>query len=501
MITITRRQARRLRGVFRRCALGITHRGIIAPLVLRAEGTQLRAHHRYATLAVEHVEPGSYVPEETVALPLDALADFEGRAETPVVLETVAPDRTVARWDDRGIPQSREYHIAQLDKEGDLPGLPRSWTEIPGALLGALAEAGKTGIDDSPRYALNCIRLRGSTQDVGASDGHQLLIWSGFAFPWPGDVLIRRSPVFSCKELPRDRPVSVGRTDTHIMFRAGAWTLYCEIQADARFPRIDEAVPAAEATATTLQLDPGDAEFLGEALDRLPGADERFSPVTVDCNGRVAIRTRSAEQGQTTEILLSRSRYTGSPVRLNTDRHFLAPALGLGFPEIAIVDANSPLVCRDRSRIYCWQPLSPEAAIEPADDVTRIESPSPTTPTAIPQDEPPSTRTTVSRLTRATKDNAPTNGAVNSPTNGVTSGPTNGVASGTANGHATPENTEPTTLAALIQEAEGLHEALTGTRVRAGRLIVALRRYRKRERLMTSALESIKQLKLQEVAG
>jgi hypothetical protein len=41
MITITRRQARRLRGVFRRSVLGIAHRGIIPPLVLRAEGTKL----------------------------------------------------------------------------------------------------------------------------------------------------------------------------------------------------------------------------------------------------------------------------------------------------------------------------------------------------------------------------------------------------------------------------------------------------------------------------
>jgi hypothetical protein len=501
MITITRRQARRLRGVFRRCALGITHRGMIPPLVLRAEGTLLRAHYRYAALAVEHVEPGSYAPNEAIARPLDALADFEGRAETPVVLEAAAPDRTVVRWDDRGIPQSREYHIPQLDKEGDLPELPRSWKDIPGALLDALAEAGKTGEDGSKRYALDCIRLRGTGHDVGASDGRQLLIWSGFPFPWPDDVLIRRSPVFSCKELPRDQPISVGKTDTHVVFRAGPWTLYCEIQTDARFPRLDEAVPDAQATTTTLRLDPGDAEFLSQALDRLPGADERFAPLTVDCNGRIALRTRSVEPAQTTELVLSRSSYTGNPVRLNTDRHFLERALRLGFPEIAIVDAKSPLVCRDRSRVYCWQPLSHESALEPTDDAVRIESPPPSNPAVIPQDELPRTRTTVSRPTRATKDNAPANGAANGPMNGVTSDPTNGVASGTANGHATPENTEPVILAALIHEAEGLHETMSQVKSRAGRLIVALRRYRRREKLVASTLASLRELKLTEVSG
>jgi hypothetical protein len=84
MIMLARRQARRLRGLFRRSVLGIAHRGPIPPLVLRAEGTQLRAHHRYATLAVEHVAPGTSGPPEVLALPLESLADIEGRGDAPV---------------------------------------------------------------------------------------------------------------------------------------------------------------------------------------------------------------------------------------------------------------------------------------------------------------------------------------------------------------------------------------------------------------------------------
>ena len=37
MITITRRQARRLRAVFRRHPLGITHKGPVPTLVFRAD--------------------------------------------------------------------------------------------------------------------------------------------------------------------------------------------------------------------------------------------------------------------------------------------------------------------------------------------------------------------------------------------------------------------------------------------------------------------------------
>ena len=58
-----------------------------------------------------------------------------------------------------------------------------------------------------------------------------------------------------------------------------------------------------------------------------------------------------------------------------------------------------------------------------------------------------------------------------------------------------------TGLVALIREAESLHEALGQARTRSQKLIVALRRQRKQARLMTATLNTLRQLKLQEVAG
>jgi hypothetical protein len=482
MITITRRQARGLRGIFRRSFLGISHRGIIPPLVLRAEGTQLRVQYQHKpVLAVEHVELGACQTDETIALPLDALADFEGRTESPVLLEASAPGRTVVRWEDHGIPQSRDYTIAALATTEALPDLPTSWAEVPAALLDALAEAGKTSTDDTGRYALNCIQLRGDHHEVVATDGRQLLVSGSFPFLWTGDVLVRHVPMFASRELPRDQPLSIGKTDTHAVLRTGGWTFYLEIQKDVRFPRVDQALPDAERTATRLFLDATDAAFLAQALERLPGADEQYSPVTLECNGRIALRAKGVDQVQPTELILSRSRYTGAAVRLNTNRHYLARAFRLGFSGFEIVDAKSPVVCRDRNRVYGWQPLSEESALEPTDDVIRIESASQATPTAIPADVPPSPpRTTVSKRTTPTSETVPTNGATN--------------------GHVAAETTEPTSLATLIQDAETLHEALTDARSRAARLIMALRRYRRRERLVASTLASLRELKLSKIA-
>ena len=55
-------------------------------------------------------------------------------------------------------------------------------------------------------------------------------------------------------------------------------------------------------------------------------------------------------------------------------------------------------------------------------------------------------------------------------------------------------------LLALIREAESLHGALGEARARSQKLIAALRRQRKQARLMTATLNTLRQLKLQEVA-
>lgn len=47
-----------------------------------------------------------------------------------------------------------------------------------------------------------------------ATDGRQILIQGGFGLPWEGDLLVRATPLFASKGLPRDRPVRVGRTPT-----------------------------------------------------------------------------------------------------------------------------------------------------------------------------------------------------------------------------------------------------------------------------------------------
>jgi hypothetical protein len=492
MITLTRNQVRRLRAVFRRSTLGISHRGGVPELVLRAEGGQLRAQHRYADLAIEYAEPGSHPHCAGLAIPLDALADFEGAAETPVVLEAVAPDRTFTRWEDRGIPQSREYHLATpVDRAPGMPALPTSWAPAPPELLAALAEATETGTHDSTRYALNCIQLRGGRKQVVATDGRQLLVRSGFEFPWSDDVLIKGSPVFACRAISRDQPVEVGRTETHVVFRAGPWTIACEVPREVRFPDVERVIPQPGEVETRLRLDPEDAGFLETALGRLPGAGDINAPVTIDLNGQIAVRAMSAEQpGRVTELVLSKSAYTGSPLCLCTNRALLERALRLGFAEIGFTGIDSPFVCRDSAQIFAVQPLS-GGSPAPADaEVIRIES------GTAGGGRRSATHTETTRRTTTVRESG--NGHEPVSAAEVHNRPSPGPAETTGSAGTEPQ---ATSLAALIQEAEALHASLADVKSRTARLISGLRRQRKQSRLVAETLKSLRQLRLAETAG
>ena len=474
MISMTRRHARQLRTIFRRSTLGLAHKGPAAPAVLHVDGPQLRAQYRYDALAVESVTAFSFHPKESIALSLDALADVEGSDDSPVMVESAAMGLTLVRWTDHGVPQTREYAVPALDTLDAFPQLPATWMPAAPGLITALAEACETATEDSHRYALDCLNLQGGTGQIAATDGCQLLIQRGFTFPWSGDILVKRAPVFAAKGLPRDQPISIGKTDTHVVIRIDPWSFFLEFRKDVRFPDLDHVLPAAGVATSRLALDPGDARFLLPALERLPGADIPQAPLTIDLNGKVAIRAQGPESSIATELVLSRSRYTGISHRLSIDRELLARALRLGFSELEIADPASPVVCRDANRVYGCQPLNPESAIEPSDDVTRIESHTIPERGSVRADGPGKAKAAMS---------APIPAPIATATN------------------LTSTKSDVTGLVALIREAEALHETLNEVRVRAGRLTTALRRHRKRERLVATTLATLKQLKLQEVAG
>ena len=368
------------------------------------------------------------------------------------------------------MPRVRDHVVLAPDDLPKFPTLPTSFETCAGELLAALAEAHATTDEGSSRYALGLIQLRGDTGEVAATDGHQLLVQGGFRFPWRGDVLVRGVPLFAARELPRDRPIEVGRTDTHVVLRTESLVIALGLHPDARFPRVDQVLPAESPATTRLRLDPADRAFLARSLDGLPGGEAEHAPITLDLNGRIGVRARDPVGGRTTELVLARSRYDGPAVRVAMDRRFLVRALHLGMGELQVAGPDQPVAIREGRRIYGWQPLGPEGALGPDDDAIRVESTSATDPEAGIARAPAeaAARREAPQVVRVRdREERPLDGG----------------------------------LSSVIQEARELRDALGQAQSRAGRLVAALRKQRSRGRLVQDTLRSLRQLRLQDVAG
>ncbi len=214
MITITRLLARQVRAIFKR-TLNVTARRPAPVVCFRTgpEGLHIRA--TWSGAAAEYHIEGDLPPEE-ITIPLDVLAQCEGRREDEVTLERHDNQVTV-RWTDDGVPQ-----LVQCDwlEAGAFPAFPRDQTieaENQPRLIAALADAMATADSESTRYATNKIQLRGEAGNIVATDGRQLLVQRGFAFPWDEELLIPHTTVFECKDLPRDHAVQVGKGENGLI--------------------------------------------------------------------------------------------------------------------------------------------------------------------------------------------------------------------------------------------------------------------------------------------
>jgi len=425
-------------------------------------GIHIRTKNAFA--AVEYHVPGDH-PEEAIAVPYLCLADCEGRQSEPVSLELADNDQVAASWSDAGVPQVVNYDIPTVPD--GFPGVPDTLSENPPDLLGALRDAMDIAEPQASRYATNTVKLRGNTGVIAATDGHQLLSQHGFQFDWDDDVLIPKTTVFGSNELRRDQPVEIGRSDGWISVRVGPWTFHLAIEKEARFPVVDDHIGTTEAALASFHISDSDASFLSKSLKRLPIEDDLYLPVTVDLNGRVAIRARPSDASQITELLLTQSTRSGEPVRINTNRKYLGRAMKLGFRSVHVFDSKTPVLCQDDRRSYVWALLDPESAIVSSKDAIRIESQTETMPAKTTNTKPRRTNTQMSQTGSQRDKSTKSNGTAQVQNEGVD---------------------------ALIENATALKASLRESLTKTSVLIAELKRHRKQAKLVSSTLASLRQL-------
>ncbi len=371
MITLTRQLAQRQNDLIRRC-FGKRCCPPDLPVVLQtgADGFRLRTLSDRA--ALEFHSPDA-MDAEQIIVPLEALKACAGSRSEPVTVERSDTNQCAFRWNDRGIPQVASFGSPEL--KGEFPPTPDRMQKPGAGLLAALRAAVDTVEADSLRYATDCIRIRGDKGTLEATETRQALIQSGFKFPFNEDLLVHANPVFKSAVFSDEADVEVGRTENCVAFRVGAWTIHLVIEKDRRFPDIHGCIPALAATDCRLRLSESDARFLEQSLSRLPSDPVSIGTVTVDLNGRVAVRARSPECAAPTELVLTSSSRSGSQVCLATDRRYLERAVQLGFREVGFVSDEAPAVCHDGHRKYLWALLSKDGVVKSAADTVRIESP------------------------------------------------------------------------------------------------------------------------------
>ena len=320
----------------------------------------------------------------------------------------------------------------------------------------------------------------------------QLLVASGFTLPWQDDVLVPRARFLASLDLTDIEAVDVGKSGNYVAIRIGPWTFYLRVDAGGRFPKVMDSVPDAATAIAHCKLSADDVLFLAENLPKLPCDDEENLRVTLEMNGGVAVRAKSADTTTPTEIVLTNSCSTGSAIRVNANRSYLARAARLGLHEIYVSGKEAALLFRDDSRQFVFMSLTADSAIKPNKKTIRIESPAgqPTSIDLHPSTErrtPPMTEPIANGRGRAAK-----NGRVT--TNGLST--TNSHISSDAAGDSDPSRSVTTqNIGGLIGQAESLRTFLRNALEKNNELLANLKRRRQQNRMVQQTIAQLQNLK------
>jgi hypothetical protein len=217
-------------------------------------------------------------------------------------------------------------------------------------------------------------------------------------------------------------------------------------------------------------------QFIADTLPKLPCHDEQNLPVTLDVNGSVAVRAKPVDRDTPTEVVLTNSQSTGEPVRININRKYLRRAMQIGVHDLCLFGDDTVLLGQAENLTYIFMPLEPGAAIKPADDCIRIESPKGETSVPVQSFVQPRRVSPVSE-TNTTNAKAETSGKAET------------------NSKPRRRKASQQDLAALIDQAVQFRSALHTLIQQSSGLVKALKQHRRQNRAIQSTLESLKQLK------
>ena len=368
MIEITRSLARKLVAVLQKSVWAASGRKRIPPVLFRTGPQGLAVSTQYEGLAVRYTQRGGH-RGDILAVPGQILQACAGEGKTPVRLEQLGADRGIASWEDGKQSHDQEFSATDPESMVSFPESPEDLRLIESNFLAALHDAEGCTAGEDGRFALTYAQLRGAGVIVG-TDGKQLLWQTGFSFPWEDDPLVQPTRVFGSKALKR-KPVSLGRTATHVVVRCEAWTVALPVKVGLKFPNAEDIIMNLSTDRTRWHVPSDEAAFLIRYLPRIPFEEYRPA-VTLDLSPLVRLRSRDQDNGRGMELILQRSTVVGPPLQLTSNPRYLLRALKLGFRTFHHA-SGQPEHSRDGHRLYAWMPLD-FPPLEPNDEDERIYS-------------------------------------------------------------------------------------------------------------------------------
>jgi Reverse transcriptase (RNA-dependent DNA polymerase) len=338
MILFTGAQIQEIREVFQDSVWAMARRDVPVLIEAGAKGILVTSQDR--DVAVGWKTPGSY-PECRIALPASVFRNFAWWGSG------VAPGGTIPPGDFPAFPD-----------------LPRLQSTLTSGQLAALHEAMRTADVQHPVWSR--VELRGNGT-VSASDGQQVLLQTGFPFPWNEDLRVSPTLVFGNSRF-QGLSAQIGRSDSHVVVQTGEWTVALPIR-EASFPRLEATLPTTSETLCWRFSEENVAELERRLTTERPDADIPLwlSLDEWDFVTGLAIGTELAR----VKVPWRHPAFTVSPSIPWTSRGCFLRALQLGFREFSVSLSNGLIQCRDGSRISSWAPWQSGPVLPtPAKDIT-----------------------------------------------------------------------------------------------------------------------------------
>ena len=291
---------------------------------------------------------------------------------------------------------SRRVSTPDLDDWPNLPE-PSKTKPVESKLLEHIRQAIPFASTEDSRFVLKAVYLDVADKDchkVVATDGRRMSAFNSVRLPLAESVIVPTSKFLAWNKLTGEPSIGTDKVHEVLTINVGPWTFVTRL-VSGTFPNYQQVIPGGEGLCL-LELSKEDTELLVKALPSLPhhGNSDDTVILRVEEN---AIRVYTREQATSGEsaIKLESSVFTGKPMSIGLNRHFLQDALRAGFCRFDLFDSISPIVGRlskeDKHSVHVLMPMRTcysevQEPVSEQPEATAQETP--VTPTAVQTQQP-----------------------------------------------------------------------------------------------------------------